>query len=715
MNRRRKNLDKLLAIARDRREWIKDFVDLEALPPDQLKKIDERIEEIKAARKFDELQNAPRRGAGAPLERLPYSLDHARTQPPVLGVSSTIRYPPNRQMVLNSIPKESRYNAIIDMSNTREFSLVSREGEKEMSLEDSSATNNPYKVAPTVEFNHDDSYCPVGLSGDIVGVDCTDDDSRYPQTQGRMDYELNLEDRIDMFKEAGLYPADAVLNWDDLNKYNNEQGFEDFYGGIDGGTTITYLGDWFVDETSDVIPEFLEEIPVSEDDPIRYREDPETHEIVYDSSPIVSLRPNKRLQERFKKLGDDEDATSLVPTWLELPCDKKKAMFFQYLDLLKERAQENRDAARKRPQPVYFSNIEGLWQIMPDGMGTGVKLRWRVERGGVKIGIHSNPKGAIPAVMVEFNYEAVKFQRFPDVVAAVEEVLRSWGFCIKAQKISRIDVQLTFPKPFSLIAKAFEEHRVVTRVRQWSKYTSAISRRIDTSEDETEYTGFASTPPKRSSKTKHASKTIEIRIYDKIKECFKGSDSLEKLNDLYAVLGIREHLTRVEFELHREFLKEYGIDTIVDFYAKLPELLRYLTHSYFRVVEDPKNSHSERQKTAAWWEDVARMFELAFNATFEGKTLKRIEKKVWNAERLIQQALGCIRAALEVFPGEKEMTYTEFIKIITRVLHKESLSLYHEYQKGRKQFIIQKEPLTDKPAQFDYSEIVAKRYDLYKD
>ncbi len=91
--------------------------------------------------------------------------------------------------------------------------------------------------------------------------------------------------------------------------------------------------------------------------------------------------------------------------------------------------------------------------------------------------------------------------------------------------------------------------------------------------------------------------TITVRLYDKIKECFKAPDALEKLNDLYAVMGVREHLTRIEFELRREWLNEYRINTVVDFYANLPSVIRYLTDSYFRVLPQLYDDYVKQWKT----------------------------------------------------------------------------------------------------------------------
>ncbi len=46
MNKRRKHVDRLLAIARSSREWVNDFVDIGALSGEQLQKVEKRLERL---------------------------------------------------------------------------------------------------------------------------------------------------------------------------------------------------------------------------------------------------------------------------------------------------------------------------------------------------------------------------------------------------------------------------------------------------------------------------------------------------------------------------------------------------------------------------------------------------------------------------------------------------------------------------------------------
>ena len=559
---------------------------------------------------------------------------------------------------------------------------------------------NPYQEVELAFF------APQTPSGEIKDFDSTFDIFKDEERVGCVDYDNNLLDQIEARQKEGLLPKfgpDVLIDWEKIRESNKAQGLEDFYGGIDGGTRLTYQGDWFSDETENVVPLFSKYV-------LRRMFEDEDGLLVESETGSLYLHgtPDERLTDYFKSIGaynPQNEKEAIIADWLEREGDERKLLFFKYLDYLQDEAKSQQSEFKKGATPVYLEVEGGRWQMMPSGMGSGVHCRWRLERGGVKIGIHSNPKGTIPAVIVEFGYQSIKFRKFPDVVAEVEKVLSLMGFNITAQKISRIDLQLTVDLPFSVVARSYNENRFVSRVTKWAVYQGKICR-MDTDQE-------IQTPIQ--SIIGGSGKTIKVRLYDKIKECFKSPENLEKLNDLYAVMGVREHFTRVEFELCREWLNEWGINTVDDFYANLPEILHYLTSSYFRVIENAKTSHVEKQQTARWWDDVQKKFELVFNATYEGKALQRIESKVYTPDAYMKQALGCIKAAYSNLGGERPMEQSEFYAAVVRTVRQSLPQLYDDYVKLWKTNKIQREPLTSLKAEYDYSKIVQKRYDLMID
>ena len=543
---------------------------------------------------------------------------------------------------------------------------------------------NPYQEVELAFF------APQTPSGEIKDFDSTFDIFKDEERVGCVNYGNNLLDQIEARQKEGLLPKfgpDVPIDWDKIQASNKAQGFEDFYGGIDGGTRLTYQGEWFSEETEPVVPRFTRYV-------VRRMVEDEDGFLTESETGALYLEgtADERLTEYFKAVGScnsqndtepagpyltQEEKEAAIAKWLKMNGDERKLLFFNYLDYLQDEARRQKSVFKKGAAPVYLEVEGGDWQMMETGMGKGIHCRWRLERGGVKIGIHTDPKGTLPAIDVEFGYQAVKFRPFPDVVAEVEAVLKAMGF----------------------------NKRFVSRVTKWTVYQGKICR-MDTDQE-------IQTPIQ--SIIGGSGKTIVVRLYDKIKECFKSPENLEKLNDLYSIMGIREHLTRVEFELCRDWLNEHRINTVDDFYANLPEILHYLTSSYFRVLENAKTSHAEKQQTARWWDDVQSKFMLAFNAKYEGKALQRIESKVYSPDALIKQALGCFKAAFSNLEGEQPMEQNEFYAAVFRTVRQYLPQLYDDYVKLWKTNKIQREPLTSLKAEYDYSKIVQKRYDLMID
>lgn len=717
MNKRRRHVDRLLEIARSSREWVKDLVDIGALSSEQLDKMNERLEVLDEYARLHGLNYA---GARLAPRRAHRANGAAQAAPARLGGSAaasaagcsgntTATGTPDGRValeggtaLLTGTPQTAfslyvHNKAQKNISNAN-LSLVSTPPAKNTKIggKKLSISSNPYTEVEEAFFE------PVSSSGIIKDFDITEDIFEDKDSCGRVDYDNNLLDQIETRQKNGTLPQFDGIDWDKIQESNKAAGFENFYGGVDGGTQLSYYGEWFTDETENVVPEFAEFA-------IRRMSEDESGCLIEsdDGSLYVETTQDERLMEYFKAIGSynpQNEKEAIIADWLERESDERKLFFFQYLDKLQNEAKERQRQYKKAALPVYLEVKGGNWQMMPSGMGSGIKCRWRLERGGVQIGIHTDPTGTIPAVLVEFGYQALKFRKFPDVVAEVEEVLRAMGFNIETHKISRIDLQLTLDLPFLYVAEAFKKNLIVSRVKKWREIRGTVHRHDTGEELQTQYETFWG----------GSGKTIMIRLYDKIKECFKGPDALEKLNDLYAIMGVREHLTRVEFELRREWLKEYQIDTITDLYARMPEVLRYLTQDYFRVLDSEKNSHAEKQRLSPWWEDVQKKFELAFNATYEGKVLERIESRVFNADALIKQALGCLKSALASVGGDT-MDRTEFHKTLWSFIRIHEPQLYDDYTRLMEAVRIQRERITSLQAQFDYSEILQARNDLMID
>ena len=114
-------------------------------------------------------------------------------------------------------------------------------------------------------------------------------------------------------------------------------------------------------------------------------------------------------------------------------------------------------------------------------------------------------------------------------------------------------------------------------------------------------------------------------------------------------VGIPDVLTRVEFQLRRNALKEFAVGTDdridgVDSYLKVRDnLWRYLTTEWFRLTDEPvdrKNNHQSRAKTWPVWESVQKAVGLVVDA------VRRVKKKISvDCEHILKMSIGCMAKA----------------------------------------------------------------------
>lgn len=104
---------------------------------------------------------------------------------------------------------------------------------------------------------------------------------------------------------------------------------------------------------------------------------------------------------------------------------------------------------------------------------------------------------------------------------------------------------------------------------------------------------------------------LMLRIYDKVFEMKKN----ESKQSLFAsVWGKKEFdeesVTRVEFQLRKNVLKQFMVKTLEDLYRKLSGLWGYCTYEWARFCQssfDRKNRHQDRAIIHPWWKKVQQL------------------------------------------------------------------------------------------------------------
>ncbi len=135
---------------------------------------------------------------------------------------------------------------------------------------------------------------------------------------------------------------------------------------------------------------------------------------------------------------------------------------------------------------------------------------------------------------------------------------------------------------------------------------------------------------------------VKVRIYDKLLEVQHQPEKLALMIDRRWGGVQPKHAFRVEFELHREILREkFHVDTYEELVAQLAAMAEWATTEYFRLVDDVpdrRNRHQDRSKIAAIWKHVIKTF--AGWVGVPGVTPPRKEPLAVDLKKLRQQAMG---------------------------------------------------------------------------
>ncbi len=281
------------------------------------------------------------------------------------------------------------------------------------------------------------------------------------------------------------------------------------------------------------------------------------------------------------------------------------------------------------------------------GGGKGIYYSYFLKRGGITLkltkGATADEAQQNANVMVECGSLFLMLNGIDGAWATVRNIVEALGGRIFWHKFSRLDICADLPGIDTAdLARMVWEKKCVTR-----------ATKKDYHEDGSKLTGVTV-----------GKGDIMLRIYDKLHEVRHGHPDLEKEKYLIEKRWGKspDHAMRVEYQLRRPALKELGINTMGDFYAKGAALAAYLTGDWFRIVKeepDRKNNHQTRQSTAPEWVAVQEAFR-----SWMKKPRESVERKqrgmCKDPIRLVKQASGCILAAVADLTQELHMTREEF-------------------------------------------------------
>ena len=211
--------------------------------------------------------------------------------------------------------------------------------------------------------------------------------------------------------------------------------------------------------------------------------------------------------------------------------------------------------------------------------------------------------------------------------------LNKLGFATEKETLSRVDLQVMIHRETSELLRPIANGHAVTKALKWSNHGNG-------SDAETFKIGSS----------------IEICIYDKAAELLKSivSDPIKYGLMTMICLGqdwcpASKPVTRVEFRLRRDALKDKGINTMQDLQEIEPAMVEWLTTKWFRILVEPKiRGHENKQAVHPAWQEVQELFRAYFpgiNGVRREILPNRKRQFSCEAMPLIKQAAGCLATA----------------------------------------------------------------------
>ncbi|MCX5818775.1 MAG: plasmid replication initiation factor [Deltaproteobacteria bacterium] len=228
-----------------------------------------------------------------------------------------------------------------------------------------------------------------------------------------------------------------------------------------------------------------------------------------------------------------------------------------------------------------------ICNFKPGGKGENYRFHLQFEAYNLFIGKAARP-GSSPNVYLSINAKTLWFNGIETALAWITEDLKViGGGSIQCIKVSRVDLCADFLVPGGLSYEFLRSHKV----------THSDSKKLWLGEDDdvqTYYVGDEKSP-------------IQLRIYNKGLEARqKGGLKLWFL-DLWGREST-DDIWRIEFQIRRTALKQFGINSLEDLKVKQAGVWEYLTTKWFSL-RFPDNEKTERRTIHPFWCAVQECFK----------------------------------------------------------------------------------------------------------
>ena len=266
------------------------------------------------------------------------------------------------------------------------------------------------------------------------------------------------------------------------------------------------------------------------------------------------------------------------------------------------------------------------------------RFQYRLRSGDVTLLVSSRPL-TNPMPTMQLQVGSISCHNGLDkLLAAFRRWCHHHGIELLSEKVSRLDLCADLALPIDSLDLP-DQTRHISRVEKVDCHYS--SRR---------FTGITAGKGK-----------ISLRIYDKLKEMTDkqadhkwrffhllwGQTEQETIDPetgkIVMALQDRPHITRVEFQLRREAIKEFFPESsdVATVQTGLAALWSYLTKSWFRQSAQPvdrENRHQDKATLSSFW--------LLVQQAFQSQTVEQADRvksqKTINIEALKAQVTGCL-------------------------------------------------------------------------
>lgn len=269
-----------------------------------------------------------------------------------------------------------------------------------------------------------------------------------------------------------------------------------------------------------------------------------------------------------------------------------------------------------KPRPLKLKGFEEFI-VYPSGKKGG--YGWHISTSDIHVFFsRHDPRGSTPNVFVEIGSISCWNRGVHDVLAHLDFLFTLQGGMIFKKIINRIDLAVDFVGLDIHQTEIFDRDKWVKLARTYRIY--GYGRR-----DNTAAFGFSS----RS--------IISLRIYDKLLELQDDPAKLQIFKHIWNVAENEEvPVTRVEFQLRKDALKEFKAQKYHDFADKIQGIWEYLCKDWFRLCEKVVRKNTQDAKNTEWW-DIVTETQWSDKAVYVERQSLKPSKAV---EPLIDQAAG---------------------------------------------------------------------------